>query len=484
MQLTINVRDTSGYPTPNVFIGATGTNITINGSTSSGVNTDTVSVTNNTTAEITITKSGYHTYTNTINVFDYDLTLEIFLVEVITDPLTEGYGEPYAYFNSYIKPCSYSVYVVDGSSYNALITNYYQDTVLKSESNKNYIFTLLCPGVFQARLVKLNSLSDNLFHSTYNADITIEEYKPSVTLDIQVSDNGCSGDDCDCIPLDSTITVTPTVILNLNNQPTPACTESTLTYTLKDYEGNTVDTQEFTIINADPIDNSTLVYTYRLIEIGDYTLVTELENCCTSCVVEQTLHACDFIKILESSCHTYTIKNCSDLDSNDCSFTITDMEDNIIEGYENIDLDHASSSVFTSTEDGVYKVIIKNSSDVVIRNYIIIDLCTILSCLSNRILEILCACDCEDKSCTDWCKKDYDLKRIFLLGFDLFNRVNREYRLNSYYTTFDQATINSLTSTNSIIEKLSTYCSSCGNTNINFGNVLNSSNSSSDCGCS
>ncbi len=78
------------------------------------------------------------------------------------------------------------------------------------------------------------------------------------------------------------------------------------------------------------------------------------------------------------------------------------------------------------------------------------------------------------------------MKRIFLLGFDLLNRINREYRLNSYYTTIDEAKILELATAQDIIDKLNNYCSTCGdsNTDVNFGTVINNTPSNSDCGCS
>lgn len=201
-------------------------------------------------------------------------------------------------------------------------------------------------------------------------------------------------------------------------------------------------------------------------------------------VLEETVPV-DFINISEA-CHSYTITNNGTTADDNVTYSITDL-DNVVIG-DNLDvvLDYDTSKVFAPTEDGIYLVIVKDDEDVIIRQYVIIDICTILNCVTNRILSILCTdCGCGTGDCNDYCKKDYDMKRIFLLGFDLLNRINREYRLNSYYTTIDEAKIYELRTAQDIIDKLINYCDSCGSSTINFGTVLNNTSpSNTGCGCS
>lgn len=206
-------------------------------------------------------------------------------------------------------------------------------------------------------------------------------------------------------------------------------------------------------------------------------------------VLNQTV-VVDFINIA-NSCHSYTISNNGiDSDSN-VTYSITDLDGNIIDDNEDIELDFGTSKTFTSSNDNVYLFIVKDSIGNVIRQYIVIDYCTILNCVSTRILDILCTCNCEDKhssnhNCEDFCKKDFEMKRIFLLGFDLFNRINKEYRLNSYYTTIDNMEVNSLKAIQTDIDNLNTYCKTCGcSDTIDYSLVLNSTSTSKpDCGCS
>lgn len=514
MNLTINVLNTSVYPSTGTLLGAPGTDIVVNGLTIPNVNTTTQVVTNNTVATIQITKSGYHTYTNTINVFDYDLEIEIFLVPIITNPVDGNYQRPYTYFNKYIKPCSYEVYCIDASSFPAASYNYYLDRNVVATS-RNTILNFLCPSDMQLGFEKVtnyNNLSSQvwwdeyfintnqttyilgvnnqsqtaLFNNDTASNLTVEEYKPSVTLSIEVEGNACAGGDCDCIPQDSTINITPNVVLNLNNQTTPTCAESTLTYELYNYDGGLVDSQEFIIDNTLPVDNSALVYTTTLSLIGDYTLKVILENCCAICEINQILHMCNYIKIAETSCHVYTITNCSDLSSNDSIVTVTDLDNNVLTGYDDVALAAGGSLVLNTPSDGLYIVIVKDSTgETIIEQFVVIDICDVTNCLQTKIQELLCDCDCKKNTvdCTDYCKKRYELNAIEALSFSLFNKINKEYSLNSIYTTFDASKLAELFTMEDYIDRINSYCGCTGNTSGNGLSVFTTS-TNSDCGCS
>lgn len=491
MNLTINVNNINTYPslTP---ITAMGTNITINGTTTSNVNTVTQAVTNNTYVTISITSTGYNTYTNTFKIYDYNLTLDIILVPIVVDPSDPTYLKPYPYIQVINIPCSYNKEVINASSAPSGIISYSQDGTLINYNNINTFTTFLCPGtalVTQTKQVTNPLTGLVVWTISYSTTITILEYKPNLSLDI-VFNSSCSTCDCDCIPLGQSFTITPSVILNLNNQPTPTCADSTLLYQLYNYSGTLVDTVSYVINNFLPIDDTTLTYTYTPTLIGDYILTVTLQNCCTTCIVNKTISICEYIKIINNGCHNYTIQNCSTSSSKDSYYTITDLDNNIIDSQNNIALVHGASNNIITPKDGVYKFIIKNSSLVTIGTYLVIDICTISTCLISRIQNIICDCDCKDKNnhesnCIDYCKETYILDRMILVGYDLLSRVNREYRLNSLYTTLDTTTLDQMTTTQNDINKLLDYCSQCGcgsNSSTNISSI-NSNNNSSDCGC-
>lgn len=192
----------------------------------------------------------------------------------------------------------------------------------------------------------------------------------------------------------------------------------------------------------------------------------------------------DFISISQS-CHSYIITNNGTTEADNVTYTITDLDDNVIGDNEDVELVYGASTTFTSEKDNVYLVTVKDTEDAIIRIYVIIDYCNVRKCISNRILAINCDCGCKNNDCTDYCKKDFEMKRIFLLQFDLFNRINKEYRLNSYYTTIDDLDVNNLKTAQEIMDKLNDYCSLCNETTQNYNAVLsNYKTTNSGCGCS
>lgn len=219
------------------------------------------------------------------------------------------------------------------------------------------------------------------------------------------------------------------------------------------------------------------------------TLTVGLVDITLNIILNQTV-VVDFINII-NACHNYTINN-NGLDSTkNVTFTITDLNNNVITNYLNVPLNFSTSNLFSTTSDGVYIVIVKDNTQTIIRNYIILDYCDILNCISNRILDILCTCNSTaPSSCDDYCKKNFELERISLLFNDLMNRVNKEYSLNQFYTTLDSIKVNDLTSTQTVINSLISYCSQCGCTSptdvVDYSTILsiNNNTTNSNCGCS
>lgn len=192
----------------------------------------------------------------------------------------------------------------------------------------------------------------------------------------------------------------------------------------------------------------------------------------------------DFLNIAED-CHSFVITNNGTTEDDNVTYTITNLDGVAITDYEDIVLDYGTSKTFTSTADNIYIWVVKDAEGDIIRNYIIIDYCDIRQCISNRILNILCDCDCKAGDCQESnCKKDFEMKRIFLLQFDIFSRINQEYRLNSYYSTIDDLQVQELKTAQEEMDKLNKYCSTCGDTTISNDGTLSYTTTKSPCGCS
>lgn len=188
---------------------------------------------------------------------------------------------------------------------------------------------------------------------------------------------------------------------------------------------------------------------------------------------------------ISKSCHSFVITNTGTTSDDNLTYTITDLDNTIIGDNEDVELIYSASKTFTSSSDNIYILIIKNADEEIIANYIIIDYCTVLQCISNKISDVLCDCDCHTNNCEDFCKRDFELKRIFLLGFDILSRINKEYRLNSLYSTIEDAKVQELKTAKEEIDKLNTYCSTCGDssTTTTGTSVLNITTNTSTTGC-
>lgn len=507
MNLTINANDVSSYPALSA-IAAGGTTITINGSSSVGVNTATEAITNNTSIVVTVQKAGYNTYSQTISVFDYDMTIEMFLVPTITSPIDGDYQRVYPSYHSYYKPCSLSVYVIPTSSSPVYRTLYYINGVEHSSNygSQSTIFNVSNPGNFTIGIREMSDFypgsenfklhSDVLYQNTNTtlvdeglsvtdiatalsgddaANFTVEEYRPSLSLS-KTQEPSCEGDECCNVTLGSEITITPN--LNLNLTGFTSCLNSTLTYELQDWEGNVLETTVHNIVNADPIEPLNLQFVFTPAIIGDHKVVATLENCCTSCTVEEVISVCDFVKLRFESCNNYSIQNCSL--STDLYFSLTEIDGTVISGPTNAL--SGTKPTFTTPKDGIYVLKVnKTSDDSLYGNFVVIAYCGILSCITARIQEILCKdCNCNE-NCKDYCKDRYELNRILPLAALFFNYANKEYTMNRIYSLLDDAKIKELTDVDSVIDKLISYCDSC-TTDINdIGNL--GTNKDSDCGC-
>lgn len=297
-----------------------------------------------------------------------------------------------------------------------------------------------------------------------------------MTLSITVGytqDNECSGIDCKYVPFKE-LTITPAYTLESTGCPT-----STIEYTVLDPNGSIVLNTTVTIDNTDPEDPSDLTASFTPLVQGNYTITAELTDCSDSVVFSDTLVVCSFLLIAQSTSalHTYTICNTSE---DDYTFKVTDLEDVVISTYSNVDLGTNTTATIVVPSDGVYKITFYNEDDEVVQISIITDYTNILACLSSRIQPIICTdCGCIDTRCQDYCKERFELNRIIPLFTVLMIKANQEAMFNSIYTSLEAAKVIELATIDSLIDKLSNYCDSCGDSANTSSNITNSGG----CGC-
>ena len=514
MNITINVKDVTGYPTPAAIV-ATGTSITINNVTTNNVNTVVQAVTNNTLATIVITKSGYYTYSNTISVFTDNISVDVILVPVITNPADPNYRRPYPYFTSYAKPCSFDIYVVNTSSQPFGANYYYYVNEKQVALTADAILTVCEPGNFkieQRVIVKadpFNNASSTFWDVVYgNAQtqnivaagvviqtlasalasitgvtITLPEYRPSLSLTLNRT-SACQtvGNVCPCLDVNEPFTVTPT--FSINNSLGISCANATLVYNVFDIDGNIVKTQNYVINLALPLPlPSALQLSYTFPNIGDFRIVATLTNCCTTCTTELKVKSCNDFKITSTTCHVYKLQNCS-LSSASVNITVTDLAGAVVSTYQNINVLSGASTSITLPKDGVYIVTVTPQGVVTptITKYVIEDYCGARQCYITDVQKILCSdCDCHD--CIDYCKERYELNRRLILYSALFSMVNIEYSSNIFYTTIDAEKLTELYEVQTVIDQLTKFCASCISELASYEGNVSKITTSSDCGC-
>lgn len=280
-----------------------------------------------------------------------------------------------------------------------------------------------------------------------------------------------------CILLNELFTVTPEFTLDA---PSVGCTIAVLTYTLSDHNGTVLSTLSYDITIASPEDPTTLTFTYTPTAVGDLTLSTSLEECGTTVTENQTISVCDYISLINSACHTFTLGNFSLATT--VYATFTELDGTVI-GTE-LDTISPNEEVELETElDGIYYLNIYSDSagTTLIQTYVIIDSCDIEACVSTLTLQALCS-DCDTSECTNYYEKLYNLIQIELLAFAFFSKANRERSLNRVYTVIEDSKVVELENLDALITQILRYCDSCGTTE-NFRSNTLSTNSTGDCGC-
>lgn len=513
MNITINVKDITGYPTP-AAIAAFGTDISINNIVTNNVNTVTQAVTNNTYVDVVVSKAGYNAYANTIEVFTDNLVFDIILVPIIVNTADPNYRKPFPFFTAYQKPCSFDIHVINTSSQPFGDFYYYYLGTTQVASTANAIISVCSPGsykitqqvqtrqeaffaspIYWDRVYGIAQVQEVLsagvviqtvtqaINAIVGTTITLSEYRPSLSLSLNRT-SACQtvGSDCPCLDVNEPFTVTPSLVIN--NSLGISCANATLTYNVYDIDGTIVKTQNYVINLALPLPApSALQLSYTFTSIGDFRVVATLSNCCTSCVSELKVKSCNDFKITSTACHVYKLQNCS-LTYPSVNITVTDLDSNVISTYQNINLLPANSTNITLPKDGVYIVTVTPQGVVnpPITKYVIIDYCGISQCFLSRIGAILCS-DCSCNDCVDYCKQREEMNRIIPLAYTFFSMVNKEYALNIYYNAIDNTKLNELYQIQTVIDQLSKFCGSCINDLASYEGSVQKITATSDCGC-
>ena len=452
--------------------------LVVNGvpSGSTGVSYSTT-VTDNTSAIISILKGGYYTYNVTIDsVFTEDNTIDIVLVPIlsIVDP---DYNRPYPNFFTFQDNYSFKTYAYNGSSYPGAIEWYYNNTSYSTLDK--IILDSYIPTSYQLKIrgTTYEPLGGVRYDSTYatdivgisgnttpdtasdisvylvldlNKNITEIEYRPTYYL--TVSDPEQEGQTTLGYAKGETVTITP--FIEITNDST-----YTLKYTITDPDG-------IVIVNTtiSYVDIPSVTINFNLDKLGTYTIVGILKDVEGNKTYSSTVfvNTINFINISYIDCNTFRFENRST--TIPITYSISNLTDIVI---ASANLQYESSTDIVLPGTNLYTVTVTYGDTT--EYYILNNYCDLEDCLTKATLDLLCdpSCDPCDKS-----ENELNLIRLYSLSNTYFMKLHKEYYINNIYTALTQTKLDELTDIKQTLDKLSEYCKRIG--------CLDKSR---DCGC-
>lgn len=531
MQLTVEVQewDTAGSAPISLTIDTGG--IDIGGTTNGGAaSSESATITDNGSVDITITQTGYKPYAVTIdNVYEADTVISILLVEDITDTNDPEYLMPHPYIFTFRDPCSFNVDIYTASSYVGAISWYLNDVELTDQTN-NAKFTqeFTTVGDYQIKLASvtqqlvgnswenawLRQWASPIVHETGNtvigvnataADLvtylaldtntntTITEYRP--TFSLVVSEPTDEIDETTCYTQYENVTVTSDIVLNRAGAVT---SQHTVDWTVNDPDGLPIATSSQSLALA--VND----ITFSADSLGFYTITTVLTDivCNTVWTRVVTISTCNFVYLDTTGvCGEFNIYNMSN------AYDITyDIEliggngANDITGSipANTTSGTGASNLVTLIDAGISSVTViwytdvndpttKQTQVLVINNW-----CLIWDCLAGYVNEVLC----KPESLCNPCPDSLILNEMLLFNQTYSMMMNTEYEFNNFYSLLDETKLAEFQTMNKLYDKMAELCArlSCSSpylsvtqkdTSFSFGMKGKSSKATSGgCGCS
>jgi hypothetical protein len=488
MNLTIHAIQYNGTGVPPIDLTVDAGGISIGGDTNQGGSvTHTVTVTDNSSVEISVTQDGYHTYNMTIdNVYDSDRTIYIMMVDIISDINDPDYNRPNAYHFYFTSPCSFKTDFYSASSFTGEI-EWYSNNELYARGNKGTI-SHCNPGKYQIKQRCTVSGNEGLLWdrqwantdepiytvpgealgqgetgnviagdvaplSTYldldlQTNITLTEYRPDFDLILTAPVNQLES--LCCYTKDEELTIIADITLNRTGALPD---DHTVTFTVTSPNGLPVELQQdtFTLLE-NPISIS-----FPLNELGQYTITGVLDDlyCGSSYTVTKIADTCNFFDINYTDCSTYEFVNKS-TDKN------VSMEIVNIEGTESYasELTPGTAETIVFNEISIYFVTITYLKDTVETQevYVLNNYCILEDCIAKYISDLLCV---DERRCNP-CPDDVELNMMLLLSYSYFNKLHSEYAWNNFYSGISDSKLNEFNTLKQNMDRLKEFCSRRG----------------------
>ena len=487
--------------------------ISINGDSNVGSsNTHNLVVTDNGTAEIIVSQSGYKDYSITIdNVYKADKTLSIYLGQEL-DISNAEYNRPTPRFDTFLDPCSFKVdFYKTSSTFGE--TYWYLGNELYLSGQYKGSFSTVGPTTFQLKIreavygfvqlwEKLYATSEqgNTVKSTIddlqtyldadvNTNTTTIEYRPDFSLDI-MSPNSFQLNGDLCYVRDEDVEVTPEITIK---RPGSTTNDYTVTYRVETPTG-------YKIVNDVEISLAAIIpLEFSITELGVYNVTVTLTDvdCGLTYVQTSQVESCNFVDIIYKSANLFELTNRSA--SRPIQVKVSSIEGSVAvpltevlpDGVLQIPLSNIEPYIVTYFYDKtIDNVVTQIEEQVVITNYSSIE-----DCLSGHIESNLCGetslGDPKSLSGCNECADDIELNQTLLLMYTFFMKINKLYMFNNFYSGLEDSDIAEVTSIKNVGDKLVEFCKKKGCINSStsaFGQATsgqsNWSSTNKPCNCS
>ena len=509
MQLTVRVIEQ-----PNVAVAPTDLTVGIGGieigasSNAGASSTHTATVPDGTSVDISITESGYHPYSITIdNVYKADREIVIILVPEITDINDANYQRPQARFFYFQDPCSFNVDVYSASSFTGEITWYFNNQLITEVSNGvKFTYQGLGVGNFQIKMATLTYWNDpsttptitevawmrqfanasvpayvfpgqdgatgetgntvkgedvdaaffaQYLQSDLETNTTIVEYRPSLSLTFSTPNDEIN--DVACYSLYETVTIDPNFVLS---RPGADPSLHLIDWVITDPEGLPVSLAQSQFpLNLSP---SGLQLSVPLDKLGTYIVqatITDIE-CGTTFSVEDRIQTCNFVYVeTTGTCGEFTLYNKSTLFDIDYRIQLIGGDEASFEGTleANTTTTTGSALQFSVSDIGIHEIEIRwiDENDELQQMILIINnFCILWDCLAGYIIETLC----KPENLCDPCPDSLRLNQMVLFNMAYSMKLNKEYEFNNFYSTLDESKLEEFTSINQLATKIKEFC--------------------------
>ncbi len=422
---------------------------------------------------ITVTKNGYRTF-NSLEVYPLNnssLDFDINLVEDITDINSPEYLKPYPQ-TFYVKDaCSYRVDFYNGSSSYGTI-EWLINNEFVGQSGDFYSCDFRQPTQFQVKTlttvtnpvcgcsgqptvlfyaangtIVVEFTDYSALQTTLDFDKSLNVFLQQVTPDLDLIISGTTAmlDNKYYRVVGETVFVEPAI--SLHNP----CT-ATIKYSIQKPSGAFVSLVQDTFDAS--LNPSLISIDFVIDEIGDYKVIAELTDCCTTYITERIVETSSFLVILPTLTNNlYDITNYST--SIEVDYFIKDLEGVVLTSGHMLPL---GSIEYAFDKDGTYLFVAKYIDMLNVeqeKTFIISTYDNLEQCVSNMIVKIFCNPDCE---CSPNKLDELRLHKIVALAQTFFMDINEEFSYNTIYSVLSDSKMKELIDRDQVHQRILSFC--------------------------